>query len=197
MSDGAPTTVAEIATARQMMAETRVSWQMRRSAALRAFPDVQQTLGDVAQAQAAVDTVAAAARAEVLGYERGAARHFLNAEPMQAVQSALGSKNPVSDMRESSRMVGSDPGAKAGLQRAAADYIGQRFMRNPDEAGVGTIQGKAFGEFVTRNMALREVFTPEQMKAINGLAADLQRASQPLPRGAATGVWRRWATSFR
>jgi hypothetical protein len=161
---------------------------MRRSAALRAFPDVQQTLGDVARAQQAVDAVAAAARAEVLGYERGAARHFLNAEPMQAVQSALSSKNPVSDMRELSRMVASDPDAKAGLQRAVADYIAQRFVRNPDEAGVGTIQGKPFGEFLKRNLALREVFTPDQMKALSSLATDLQRSSQPLPKGAATST---------
>jgi hypothetical protein len=116
--------------------------------------------------------------------ERGAARHFLKAEPMQVVQATLSSKNPVTDMRELSRMVGSDPGAKAGLQRAVADYIGQRFVRNPDEAGVGTISGKAFGEFMKRNLAMREVFTPEQMQAINNLAADLQRASRPLPRGA-------------
>jgi hypothetical protein len=160
------------------------SWQLRRSAALRAFPDMQQSLGSVAQAQEAVDIVAAAARREVLGYQRGAARHFLNAEPTQAVQSVLSSKNPIADMRELSRLVAGDADAKAGLQRAVADFMSQKFVRNPDEAGVGTINAKSFGEFAKRSMALREVFTSDQMEAINSLAADLQRSSRSLPKGA-------------
>src|SRR4029077_20797116 len=101
------------------------SWQLRRSAALRSFPELQQTLGTAASAQEVVDGVAATARQQMLDYERGAARHFLNAEPMQAVQSALNGKNPVGDFRELSRLVARDPDAKAGLTRAVAEYLGQ------------------------------------------------------------------------
>ena len=57
------------------------SWQIRRDAALRSFPELRQTLGDAAQAQSAVDTVAAQARQQTLEFQRGTARHFLNAEP--------------------------------------------------------------------------------------------------------------------
>src|SRR6266403_2039073 len=63
--------------------------------------------------------------------KRGEARHFLNAEPQQAVQSALNGKNPVNDLQELSRLVAGDPDAKSGLQRAVADYLMQRVVRAP------------------------------------------------------------------
>lgn len=163
------------------------SWQMRRAPALRALPELQQSLGTAAQAQDAVDAVAAAARRESLGYQRGAARYFLNAEPMQAAQSALNGRNPVGDLRELSRLVGGDADAKAGLQRAVADYIAQRTVRAPiGEAEVGTMNARAFGDLMRRNgAALAEVFSPAQMQAMRDLAADLQRSGAPSGGGVA------------
>ena len=121
-----------------------------------------------------------------------AARHFLNAEPTQAVRSALNGKNPVRDFKALSAFVGSDPDASAGLQRAVADYIAQSYVRNPQAgAAVGSIKPDAFATFLNRTTALREVFSPEQMKAMQDVAADLQRTAQPLPKaqsGASSGA---------
>jgi hypothetical protein len=156
---------------------------MRRDAALRTFPELRQNLGNAASAQEAVDTLAANARQQSLDYQRGAARHFLNAEPMQAVQSALNGKNPVGDFRELSRLVASDPDAKAGLQRAVAEYLVARVVREPVGAETGTMNRTAFNAVLKRDMALREVFSPEQIQTLHSLAADLQRSSTPLPKG--------------
>jgi hypothetical protein len=120
----------------------------------------------------------------MLDYERGAARHFLNAEPTQAVQSALNGRNPVGDFRELSRLVAADPDAKAGLTRAVADYLTQRIVRAPvGEAATGTMNAGALDGLLQRNAALREVLTPEQIHALHNIAADLQRSSMPLPKG--------------
>jgi hypothetical protein len=108
------------------------TWLNRRGAAVRAFPDLEQTLGNVAKAQETVDAVSATARQRTLEFESGAARHFLNAEPTQAVQAALNGKNPVGDMGELVRMVAGDGDAKAGLQRSVAEYIERQFIGNAD-----------------------------------------------------------------
>jgi hypothetical protein len=163
------------------LAPTRFAgWQMRRTAALREFPELQQTLGNVAKAQEAVDTVAAQARTQRLDFERGAARHFLNAEPTQAVRSALGSKNPAADMRELVRLASGDPDANAGLQRAVADHLVQKFVSG-DAFSAGKAGG--FDAFLKQNLALREVFSGDQIKALHNIAADLERSAQKLPAG--------------
>lgn len=149
------------------------SWQIRRDAALRAFPDLQQTLGNAANAQAAVDAVAAASRQRKVEFETGAARHFLNAEPVQAVQAALNGRNPVGDMAQLMRTIGKDADAKAGLQRAVAEHIERQYIGNAD-----ALKSDAFQTFINRSgPALSQVFTPQQMQAMRNIAADLKRSN--------------------
>jgi hypothetical protein len=160
------------------------TWQNRRSAALDAFPELRQSLGDVATAQQMVDAAEASARQATTDFQRGAARHFLNAEPEQAVSSAFNGRNPVADLKTLSGMVANDAEAKAGLQRAVADYLVARTIRPPvGDAEVGTMSRAAFNRLITRDAALKQVFEPEQMQALRNIAADLQRASAPLPNG--------------
>ncbi len=152
------------------------SWLNRRAAALRAFPDTEQTLGSVARAQETVDAVTAASRQQRIDFERGAARHFLNAEPAQAVQSALGGKNPVGDMTEIVRLAKSDPAAAAGLQRSVAEYIERNFIGNAD-----ALKSDAFQTFINRSgPAISQVFTPAQMAALRNIAADLKRSNMSI-----------------
>lgn len=149
------------------------SWLNRRAAALRAFPDTEQTLGNVAKAQETVDAVTAASRQQRLDFEKGAARHFLNAEPTQAVQSALGGKNPVGDMTELARLAKSDPAAEAGLKRAIAEYVERNFIGNAD-----ALKSDAFQTFINRSgPALAQVFDMAQMQAMRNIAADLKRSN--------------------
>lgn len=157
------------------------SWQRQRAASLRAFPELGQTLGDAAKAQEAVDAVSASTRQRSLEFQQGAAKHFLNAEPDKAVQSALASRNPVADFRELARMVGGSADAKAGLQRAVADHIRRDFIGNTEAgtSGIGTMKSDAFQTFLRRNgPALAQIFAPEQIKGMQLVATDLQRSNR-------------------
>jgi hypothetical protein len=159
------------------------SWQRRRDAALRAFPELDTTLRDAVKAQEAVDLAASSSRQQALDFQRGAARHFLNAEPDKAVQAAFASKNPVADFREISRLVKDDPDAKAGLQRAVADHVSRRFIGNTEAGttGVGTLKSDAFQTFMkTNRAALGQIFTPQQIRSMDMVAADLQRSNRSI-----------------
>ena len=149
------------------------SWLNRRAAALRAFPETEQSLGNVARAQETVDAATAASRQQRLDFERSAARHFLNAEPAQAVQGVLGGKNPVGEMTQLVGLVKSDPAGLAGLQRAVAEYVERNFIGNAD-----ALKSDAFQTFINRSgPALDQVFTPAQMQSMRNIATDLKRSN--------------------
>jgi hypothetical protein len=102
---------------------------------------------------------------------------------MQAVQAALSSKNPSADFAQLARMVGGDADAKAGLQRAVADYISQRFIGNTEAgtSGVGTMRSDQLQEFVKRNgAALSWVMGSDRVDTLRAIAADLQRSNRSL-----------------
>lgn len=158
-------------------------WQMRRQPILSQFPELRAGLQDAATAQQAVDQVSAQTRQASLDFQRGAARHFLNAEPNQAVSAALGGKNPVADMAELSRLTAADPDASAGLRRAVADYISQRFIGNTEvgTSGVAGMKSDAFQTFLkTKGAALDRVFSPDQMSSMHAIADDLARSNRSL-----------------
>src|SRR6185312_1864872 len=159
------------------------SWMRQRTNALRFFPELQTQLGAAEGAQTAVDSAATTARQNTLDFQRGAARHFLNAEPMQAVQSAFASKNPVADFSELARTVAADSDAKAGLQRAVADYISRNFIGNTEvgTSGVAGLKSDALQTFLKRNgPALQQVFSPDQVASMDAVAADLQRSNRSI-----------------
>lgn len=159
------------------------TWQTRRAAALQAFPDLRDTLSNAARAQEAVDAASATARQNTLDFQKGAARHFLNAEPDKAVQSALASKNPVADFRELTRLVSGDADARAGLQRAIADHLARNYVGNTEAgtSGIGTMKSDAFQTMLRRNgMALAQIFSPQQMRGMEAVAADLQRSNRSI-----------------
>src|SRR5215204_3132580 len=70
-------------------------------------------------------------------------------------------------------MVAPDADAKAGLQRAVAEYIERQFIGNAD-----AMKSDAFQTFMKRSgPALSEVFDPTQMQAMRDIAADLKRSN--------------------
>jgi hypothetical protein len=69
------------------------------------------------------------------------------------------------------------------LQRAVADYISQRFIGNTEAgtSGANALKSDVFQTFVKRNSgALGEVFSPDQMDAMNAIAADLARSNRSI-----------------
>jgi hypothetical protein len=146
-------------------------WMDNHAAALRVFPELAEKFQTAADATRAIDLNAIARKEALEVYQKGVASKFIGSEPAQAVATALRSKDPAGAFRKLSDLIGSDADAQAGLQRATVELLEKRFLGG--EAGV---RPAMFQRFVSENRAaLSEVFSPEQMDAIDNLGADLKR----------------------
>jgi hypothetical protein len=121
----------------------------------------------------------ASRRAQLEVYQNSVASKFLNGnDPERAIQSVLRSKNPVGDMRQLVGLVSADADAKAGLQRAALDFIQSKSIGENRVGGQNAMHPVVFQKLVRQNRdALAELFSPEQMRSMDAVAADLQRSN--------------------
>ena len=89
--------------------------------------------------------------------------------------------NDVTGLRRLAEAAKTDPNARAGLQKAATEWILQRFL-NTTESGVGGEKGLAgAGLIKTLNKsrsALEQVLDPEQMNSLQAVVADFERANR-------------------
>jgi hypothetical protein len=157
----------------------------RRAAALRAFPNWGKRSAMPQRHRMPFDAVSAAARQQTLEFQKGAARHFLNAEPDKAVQSALASQEPGRRFSRSRaprwqatptrRLACSGP--LPIISRAT--YIGNT---EAGTSGVGTVKSDAFQNFHAEGFdaGLAQIFSPEQVQSIRAVAADLQRSNRSI-----------------
>ena len=148
--------------------------------ALSALPDLRARLSGASTAQEAVNTAAEAAKANRTAYEKSVASSFLNGQdPTRALGSLLNGSTAANDLREVAQLVQNDPAAKAGMQRALADYVLSRFSTNSPAGQTGTNFLKADGiqTFVReKEAALRAFLSPEQVGGLKNIAADIQRS---------------------
>jgi hypothetical protein len=74
----------------------------------------------------------------------------------------------------------------AGLQRAVANYLAQRVVREPvGGAETGTVNRAAFNAILRRDYGSAPGLFAGADSDVDSLSADLQRASMPLPKGQA------------
>jgi len=148
-----------------------------------AMADVRASFDTAAKAQAALDKSVADHTAATADYERSAAKPFLGGvNPVDAIRSALTGRQNMSQMRQLAALTASDPVARAGLQRFAVDFIEREFLGNGLAGGTDTRQIKSdrFQTFVRKSSdALGQIFSPEQVRSIQAVAADLQRSARP------------------
>lgn len=160
------------------------SWLRAHSDALRAFPDLENRITDAAQAQIRAEETAAAGRAQVADFEKSAARDFLDGvQPSDAVARLFGRANAPSKFAELKVQMADEPDAWAGLQRAAVDYITEKFIGNKLVGNVETlnIRSNAFQNFVRQERpSLRVVFGEEGVKRLEAIVEDLRRADRSI-----------------
>lgn len=150
-------------------------WQRANSDALRMFPEVGRAVSSAESAQQALGMSAATTRQQTVDFQNGAARSFLNMEPAQAVQSVLRSPNPMTDFASLGQMVANNPDAKAGLQRAFADYINNTFITNSEK-----LKPELFQQFLKKYSGpMGHIFDADQIRAMHDVAADLRQTSGP------------------
>jgi len=137
----------------------------------------------VSHSEEALARVSEGAQATVDAFQKSAARHFIGNDPVVAVGRALNSANPSRDFAQLARLVSGNPDARAGLQRAVADFVGAKLFSNTEAGATGAtmLKAAAFQSFVKKNAgALGWVMTPEQIDSMRAIAADLQRANRSI-----------------
>ncbi|HVM81247.1 MAG TPA: hypothetical protein VMU06_19660 [Stellaceae bacterium] len=160
------------------------SWLRAHSDALRAFPDLQERIEQAATAQIAAEEAGAAGREAVLKIQKSAARDFLDGvPPSEAVARLFGKVNAPSKFAALKVEMADNPDAFAGLQRAVADYIAEKFTgtRLVGNSEVPNIRSASFQNFVkAERPSLRVVFGEDGVKRIEAIVADLQRADRSI-----------------
>jgi hypothetical protein len=161
------------------------AWKKKHDSALRAFPDVADSLSSASKASDAAMEVAARSRATIENAQKTEVSKILGAKDAETVSQVVGSifgqKNAAETMRNLSQAAAGNPDAKAGLQRAVADYVRQRFISTA-EAGTSEanlINSASFQKFVRDNRrTLEQVLDKDQVNAMQALADDLNRSAR-------------------
>ena len=161
------------------------AWVDKHDSALRAFPDVADKLSSaVKMSEAAID-IAARSRATIETAQKSEVSKLIGAADDQSVSQAIGNifrqPNAQRTMRNLAEAAAASPDAAAGLQRAVADHIRQRFISTA-EAGTSEanlINSASFQKFVRDNRrTLEQVFDKDQVNAMQALADDLNRSAR-------------------
>lgn len=136
----------------------------------------------VAKAQAALDGATARRVAERDAFQKSAAGQFLgDGDPVARVGRILRSDTAEATMRDLARRTAGDPAARAGLQKAVVEHILGELRSNAEagDTGVRQLKADAFQTFVRKaTPALRQIFKPDQVKAIEDVATDIQRTQR-------------------
>ncbi len=161
------------------------AWQKSHSELLAALPEFRNRLDTATGAQDALDSAAAAQTEARKAFDTSAAGKLIGTEnPKAVVASVLGDKRGGQvQMRQLAAATASDPAARAGLQRIVVDHIFDQMQGDKLAGQTGTTQlyGAKLQKFVRQNAgALGEVMTPQQMRVLHDVAADIQRSDQSI-----------------
>jgi hypothetical protein len=181
-------------------------WAQQRSSFLSALPDAAARFGSAADAQSAlnagtksadvalkdavkaaqktVDEAVAARATQAKARQDSALGKFLGpnaeADPVTQVAALMRRPTAVADMRLLVSQVQGNPDALAGLQRSISEFV-MRDLAGDAKLGGGEerlLHGAQLQKFIRqREDVLREVLTPEQLRAMKGVAASLERSN--------------------
>lgn len=170
------------------------AWRQKHESALSAVPQYDRLFSSVAEASRNAAEIAAASRARIRDAQTAAFSQIIGATDdktvVQQIGQIFGQPNAASSMRRLFSATSGDPEARAGLQRAVADYIRDRFITSTEAASSDAmlIKSSQFQDFVRRNQrALSQVLNPEQVSTLQSLANDLHRSNRSLTGSALRG----------
>jgi len=173
------------------------TWRSNRQGALRAAPGLDAEIGNVGQAQRAIDdltrtqkaetvaqsaemtTLAQAQKAERDSFEAGSIGKVLKGDPGPQIASMLSGNNAVPDLMLLKGKIAGDAAAEAGLKRAVVNFLtSNRFV----DAQSGQINPRVFRGFLNDKAAALEIALGEDgMKVLRAIDADLQRSKPGSP----------------
>lgn len=162
------------------------TWRRAHAESLRALPqDVQDQFSNAANASQAVSDATRLREQALKVAQEGAIGRITNAKTPEETTAIIGSilngKTAVSDMRELAQKVQKDDFAKQGFRQAVADHIAQKYISNTEAgtSGESLIKADEFQTFVRQKRpALEAVFTPAEIRNMQSIADDIQRAKR-------------------
>lgn len=162
------------------------AWQKAFKDGLRALPS--ETRAKFASAAKASETLAnaQAERATALkDAQQGAIGKVMGLsspeDVVKTVGQILNGRTAVADMKALAKATANDPVARQGLRRAITDHIASKFIGNTEAAtsGESLIKADAYQSFIRQNRAaLHLVFSPEEVRTMEAVAEDIQRAKR-------------------
>jgi hypothetical protein len=163
-------------------------WRAAYTDALRALPDAEKAkFTDAASASQALADARASRTAALKDAQAGAIGRVMKlTEPddvTRTVGAILNSKTAVADMKQLALATKGDPDARAGLRQAVADYMAKRLIGNTEvgTSGVTAIKADAFQTFMKQaKPALNLIFSPEEVRTMEAVAEDIQRAQRSI-----------------
>ena len=162
-------------------AETFARWRRTHDGAIKQFPGLDDQFSNIAKAQETYDNTVAAHAEAVKSFQNGVAKEFLGSDPLKAVGSAFGSKNPEKTFSQLVDLVRGDKDATEGLKRGVVDYILSKGVGSkPAADGENFLNSATLRKWLDDNKKpLRVVFGGGQgLQNLEMVAADLRRAAQ-------------------
>ncbi|MBS7544310.1 hypothetical protein [Ancylobacter oerskovii] len=163
------------------------TWRRQHADALRALPEMDRMLAGPVEAAETVVRLAAERKQALDAYQAGLVGRLIGvsdpADVSRAIGSVFTSQAPVETMHRLVQEARRTPEAMAGLRKAVADHLSRRVTSYVEAATTGQrrLQADGFQRFVNQNQAaLREVFGPEEMDTLHGIAADIMRSQRSL-----------------
>jgi hypothetical protein len=156
-------------------------WLSQNNEALEAS-GLKRQFASAAKAQGVLDKAVADRATARKDFEKSAAGRFLGeGDPVSTVGKILSSDAGEATMRELARRTAGNRDARGGLQKASIDYILNELRSNAPAGDTDVRQMKAdmFQTFLRKAApGLRQIFSPQQVKAIEDVALDLQRTQR-------------------
>ncbi|MET0446604.1 MAG: hypothetical protein ABW151_18640 [Pseudorhodoplanes sp.] len=163
------------------------AWRKAHGDALSEMPGVEQRFSSAARASRAIEDVAKVRMEALEKFESGAIGKILGAkgpeEVTKAVGAIFGRDNAATEMARLVAETKGSPAAQAGLRKAVADFISERFISNTEAgtSGQNLIKSDQFQSFVRKNAAaLRHSLGEEGVNMLRAVAADLNRANRSI-----------------
>jgi hypothetical protein len=154
--------------------------------ALRAFPELDARMADAETASRTMGEVAARRKAATVEAQKGALGRIMGLDHPEDVTRAIGGlfgrQDSIQQIAKLRKAIGSSKEAQAGLRKAIADYVTNRFVSNTEAAtsGQGVMKSDQFQTFMKNNRnGLRAAgFSKEEVDLMDRIAMDLQRANR-------------------
>ena len=164
------------------------AWRRAHADVLQSFPQLNASLADAAKASETLASVVAARDAARTETQRGILGRMMGLNSPEDVTRAVGSifgrQDSQNIMLKLVMAMGNNPEAKDGLRKAVVDYILGRFVGNTEAAtsGMGTIKSDQLQTFINQNKGALRIagFGDDELKVLDNLAEDLQRANRSL-----------------